>query len=90
MLFSIKIGNFTNMIIKEFNAIGIMSGTSLDGIDLVYANFVFNTSWDFKIECAETIKYSKDWKSTLSKDAVALRVPLKKTLRRPKNGEREC
>ena len=62
------------MIIKEYNAIGIMSGTSLDGI---YANFVFNTSWDFKIECAETIKYSKDWKSTLSNLVNRSRTDLK-------------
>ena len=53
------------MIKNEFNVIGIMSGTSLDGIDLVYANFNLNTHWSFEIINAETIGYSDKWHNTL-------------------------
>jgi len=43
-----------------------MSGTSLDGIDIIYADFTFNTSWKFKIHKAQTVEYSKQWKTELS------------------------
>lgn len=43
-----------------------MSGTSLDGIDIIDVSFVFDKHWEFKIHHAETIKYSSEWKSTLS------------------------
>jgi len=43
-----------------------MSGTSLDGIDIIYAEFIFNVSWKFKVEKAQTIAYSKYWKTELS------------------------
>lgn len=45
--------------------IGLMSGTSLDGIDLVYTKFDVNNNTDFTILEAETIRYSKEWKETL-------------------------
>ena len=52
---------------KEIFAIGIMSGTSLDGIDLVYVKFLENNFHYFEIVHAETVAYSKKWKSTLQK-----------------------
>ena len=54
------------MIKPEYNVIGVMSGTSLDGIDLIYATYRFNNSWTFIIHQAETIKYPENWKSILS------------------------
>lgn len=53
------------MIKSKYRVIGVMSGTSLDGLDLVYVEFSFNGSWDFKIIKAETIDYSNKWKKTL-------------------------
>ncbi len=47
--------------------IGLMSGTSLDGIDLVYVQFDKNDYKNFKILSAETISYSGDWKNKLKK-----------------------
>ena len=44
---------------KEFNVVGLMSGTSLDGIDICATNFKFeNNQWSFKILKAETYQYS--------------------------------
>lgn len=45
--------------------IGIMSGTSLDGIDFVYVKFNKKEYSDFKILEAETISYSEKWKYKL-------------------------
>lgn len=53
------------MIKSEYYVIGCMSGTSLDGLDLTYIRFNIDTSWKFKIICADTIAYSKVWKSNL-------------------------
>ena len=59
------------MIKSQYNVIGVMSGTSLDGIDLVYATFNFDTIWSFQILYAETIAYNSYWNGTL-KDLVSL------------------
>lgn len=48
-------------------SIGVMSGTSLDGIDLVYVKFDAFTRSSFAIIYAETIPYSSIWKDTLQK-----------------------
>ena len=49
------------MIKNEYKVIGVMSGTSLDGIDFVYATFQFDETWQFKIVCSETIPYNPEW-----------------------------
>ena len=54
------------MIKSNYNIIGVMSGTSLDGIDLAYITFETNTIWKFKIHNAQTISYTEDWKKILS------------------------
>ena len=47
---------------QNYNVLGAMSGTSLDGVDLAHINFYFeNNKWHFKLlECA-TIGYSEAW-----------------------------
>jgi len=49
----------------KYRVLGVMSGTSLDGIDLAICTFTKNTRWEFKIEKSETLKYSNYWKKTL-------------------------
>ncbi len=66
MVFSISNIIFTNMIKTEYNIIALMSGTSLDGIDIIYVHFFYDNQWEFKIHNAETLKYPKQWKLTLS------------------------
>ena len=46
-------------------AIGLMSGTSLDGIDMVYVKFQKSNYANFEILSAETINYSDIWKERL-------------------------
>jgi len=53
------------MIKDEYNVIGVMSGTSLDGIDLVYAKFCLNETWSFEIVHAETVEYPSNWHEAL-------------------------
>lgn len=51
---------------KSYRVIGLMSGTSLDGLDIAYCAFSFDKGkWKYSIKCAETIKYSKDWHEKL-------------------------
>ena len=54
------------MIKSEYNVVAVMSGTSLDGVDLIFATYVFDGVWEFKIHHSETVKYPKDWKNILS------------------------
>ena len=53
------------MIKHEYNIIGVMSGTSLDGIDLVYAKFCLHETWSFEIVHAQTVEYHSYWYDTL-------------------------
>ncbi|MDQ0593286.1 anhydro-N-acetylmuramic acid kinase [Chryseobacterium ginsenosidimutans] len=48
-----------------FHAIGLMSGTSLDGLDICFAKFEKQDYWNFKILKAETIPYPKVWEEQL-------------------------
>jgi anhydro-N-acetylmuramic acid kinase len=55
---------------NNYNVIGVMSGTSLDGIDLSHIKFYLNDSkWTFEILESETIGYSQSWINRL-KSAV--------------------
>ncbi len=51
---------------KKYSVIGLMSGTSLDGLDIVFCEFYKNIGeWKFNIKQAETTAYSTAWKETL-------------------------
>lgn len=51
---------------NNYNVIGVMSGTSLDGIDLAHIEFRLKDSkWTFKILESETISYSLSWITNL-------------------------
>ena len=42
-----------------------MSGTSLDGLDVVYVNFKHDKFWKYEIINSKTYKYEKKWISFL-------------------------
>lgn len=46
--------------------IGVMSGTSLDGLDIAYCSFSNKKNWEYTIIKAETIEYNTEWKNKLS------------------------
>ena len=49
------------MIKDNYKVVGVMSGTSLDGIDLAEISFTKNETWQFQILNSTTISYSEDW-----------------------------
>lgn len=55
-----------------YKVIGLMSGSSLDGIDLAFAEFTETAGkWNFEISCAACIEYSTEWQEKL-KSAIHL------------------
>ena len=50
---------------NKYNVVGIMSGTSLDGLDVVWSKLSFNKTWFYEIIDGKTYEYSESWKSEL-------------------------
>lgn len=50
------------MIKQNYNVVGVMSGTSLDGVDLAHIQFTLNNGrWGFAINEAVTVAYDNPW-----------------------------
>lgn len=53
---------------ETYNVIGVMSGTSLDGVDLAHIHFsISDGKWDYTILDCETIGYDTFWLNNLKK-----------------------
>lgn len=63
----------------SYTLLGVMSGTSLDGIDLAYVRFQKEERWSYELLDCETIDYDEDWVVRLN-DAVDLSVEELKSL----------
>ena len=51
---------------KEYKAIGLMSGTSLDGLDMALVRFVQqHGKWSFELLKSDTISYNSFWRDNL-------------------------
>jgi anhydro-N-acetylmuramic acid kinase len=50
----------------NYKVIGVMSGTSLDGMDIALCHFSYRKKWKFEILSARTIPYSSHWKESLA------------------------
>ena len=60
---------------EKYHVLGLMSGTSLDGLDIAFCTFTKNqNSWKFAINEAATIPYSKAWHKRLA-EAHSLDAP---------------
>lgn len=53
------------MLKQSYHIIGVMSGTSLDGIDLAEINFTKNDTWQFQILKSTTVSYTEQWVNKL-------------------------
>jgi anhydro-N-acetylmuramic acid kinase len=50
---------------KIYQSIGLMSGTSLDGVDLVYSKITTGSKYDYEIIHVKTYEYSEVWLNKL-------------------------
>ncbi len=50
---------------ETYKVIGIMSGTSLDGLDMACCNFRHGADWSFEMGAATTVPYPQDWEHRL-------------------------
>jgi len=65
---------------KTYKTIGVMSGTSLDGIDIVEVSFEESVGkWEYIIGTSEFIPYSEAWKKRLSSLMAASAIEYVKT-----------
>lgn len=52
---------------KKYRVIGLMSGTSLDGVDLAHVVFQKKQQWTFQLGAYTTIPYPEKWLNRLTK-----------------------
>ena len=54
---------------NKYNIVGVMSGTSMDGLDLAHVTLeeVEEGKWHYEINASVTIRYEEKWRLRLSK-----------------------
>ena len=62
---------------NSYRCIGLMSGTSLDGVDLVCVSLQPGSSFSYELIAANTYAYSKAWKEKLQGAFSATTTQLK-------------
>lgn len=50
---------------QTYNVIGLMSGTSLDGLDIAYVRFEKDDTWSFELLASRCVHYDAAWQSQL-------------------------
>ena len=55
------------MNVKNYRVLGLMSGTSLDGLDIAYCHFEKkNNNWEFELIYSDFVEYTATWKKKLT------------------------
>ena len=67
---------------KQYNVIGLMSGTSLDGVDLAFVTFYHNKSWQYQLKECQTIPYDEQWQKELKELHLKSITEIKETGKR--------
>lgn len=52
--------------LPTYRVLGLMSGTSVDGLDIAYVEFAHARKWNFQLLASETVPYSNKWENRLS------------------------
>ncbi len=53
---------------QKYRCLGLMSGTSLDGLDIVFCEFISRTTgWEFRLLGSQTLPYPGTWRDLLEK-----------------------
>ena len=52
---------------KNYNVIGVMSGTSLDGVDLAYVKITIAPRYSYTFLATQTVPYARDWQDRLQR-----------------------
>ena len=63
---------------NHYYVIGLMSGTSLDGVDLCYVSFKKSDITKFNIISSKTFSYDKKWLNKLKEGSLLDKIKLKK------------
>jgi anhydro-N-acetylmuramic acid kinase len=63
---------------KIYEVVGLMSGTSLDGLDMACVRFSYESRWQHEVIWCESIKYEHRWKDQLKKAMLLSGLELKK------------
>jgi anhydro-N-acetylmuramic acid kinase len=61
---------------QNYNVIGVMSGTSLDGVDLAHIKFSKKENWTFEILETTTVSYTQIWLNCLKKAVTYTKTEL--------------
>src|SRR5690606_31601353 len=64
--FQFRTAIFTAMEKNEYRVLGVMSGTSLDGIDVAILEFHKEDRWNYSVKDAETFPYPRTWQARLA------------------------
>lgn len=63
---------------KSYKAIGLMSGTSCDGLDIAYCEFYFDRKWNYRIMQTNMVDYSSQWDNKLRHASLLSKPELEK------------
>ncbi len=63
---------------QKYDVVGLMSGTSLDGLDIAYVRFSNEESWTFEVIHCQSINYDTEWFTKLNQANKMSALELKK------------